>query len=222
MDGFPRRSCLDSMTPAELTIFNAVLEVEAVGAHPRLTDAVILLAAARDAVADFVDGVTPPARPPMRLSIAFERDPENNRERPVIVDDRGARMPCVRGVQVMYDYDSASEVVIRLVVNGRDVMVGTPVAAPPTSPADDCRAVTTMITSRSRARPSADWRLAVPVEDLADGLEGDRVDGGERWRPSPGQRRCGPGAPSPRHRGAGARGRQRCAAKPGRRPARSG
>lgn len=53
--GFPRRNCVDKMSPAEMAIRNATLEVEKAGSHPRLTDAVVLLGQARDAVADFVD-----------------------------------------------------------------------------------------------------------------------------------------------------------------------
>lgn len=53
-----RRRCdICQMTPAELFIRAAVAEVEMVGADPRLTDAVVLLQAARDSVADYVDGV---------------------------------------------------------------------------------------------------------------------------------------------------------------------
>lgn len=50
-----RRFRIDKFTSAEKAIFNAVHEVEAAGAHPLLTDAVILLAQAREKVADFVD-----------------------------------------------------------------------------------------------------------------------------------------------------------------------
>jgi hypothetical protein len=53
----PRRARLDLFTPAERAIYDAVQAVEAVGADVRLTDAVILLQAARDSVADYVDGV---------------------------------------------------------------------------------------------------------------------------------------------------------------------
>jgi hypothetical protein len=53
--GIPRRSCLDLNTPAELAIYEAMQAVEKAGAHPLLTDAVILLGQARDKVADFVD-----------------------------------------------------------------------------------------------------------------------------------------------------------------------
>ena len=57
-EDFPRRICVDRMTPAELAIMAAVQAVEALPADTRLTDAVILLGQARDRVADFVDGVT--------------------------------------------------------------------------------------------------------------------------------------------------------------------
>lgn len=55
IDGFPRRNRLDLCTPAELAIRAAVEAVEAAGAHPLLTDAVILLQQAREKVADFVE-----------------------------------------------------------------------------------------------------------------------------------------------------------------------
>jgi hypothetical protein len=56
----PRRNRLDLWVPAELAISDAMRAVEAAGAHPRLTDAVVLLGQAQNAVADFVDGVTRP------------------------------------------------------------------------------------------------------------------------------------------------------------------
>lgn len=71
----PRRDRLDLHTPAELAIRDAVDAVEAAGAHPHLTKAVVLLAEARNAVADFVDGVPvsePPAPSALDL-IAAER-----------------------------------------------------------------------------------------------------------------------------------------------------
>jgi uncharacterized protein YaaR (DUF327 family) len=43
------------MTPAEHAIRNAMEEVEAAGAHLLLTDALRLLAAAKDKVSDFVE-----------------------------------------------------------------------------------------------------------------------------------------------------------------------
>ena len=54
---FPRRIQLQKLTPAELAIVNAVYLVEEMGADVRLTNAVNLLAKARDQVADFVDGI---------------------------------------------------------------------------------------------------------------------------------------------------------------------
>ena len=53
----PRRSRLDHNTDAELAIRAAVDAVERIGADVRLTDAVVLLQEAREAVADYVDGV---------------------------------------------------------------------------------------------------------------------------------------------------------------------
>lgn len=56
-DEIPRRIRLDQNTPAELAIRAALHAVEAAGADVRLTDAVVLLGAALDSVADFVDGI---------------------------------------------------------------------------------------------------------------------------------------------------------------------
>lgn len=53
----PRRNQLLTMTPAEKAIMDAMYAVENAGADVRLTDAINLLQAARDAVGDFVDGV---------------------------------------------------------------------------------------------------------------------------------------------------------------------
>lgn len=51
-DGFPSRSDMALMSPAELAIFNVVGVVEAAGASPALTDAINLLHKARDRVAE--------------------------------------------------------------------------------------------------------------------------------------------------------------------------
>jgi hypothetical protein len=59
------------MTDAERAIVNAVQAVEALGADVRLTDAVVLLQAARDSVADFVDGVD------VRRSVRYEPPPSS-------------------------------------------------------------------------------------------------------------------------------------------------
>ena len=55
VNGFPRRARLDLMSPVERIIFDAVQEVEKVGAHPLLTDAVVLLDQARNKVADYLE-----------------------------------------------------------------------------------------------------------------------------------------------------------------------
>jgi hypothetical protein len=54
----PRRIDMQRWTPAEIAIQHAADMVEGMGAHPHLTDAVMLLAEARGAVAAFVDGDT--------------------------------------------------------------------------------------------------------------------------------------------------------------------
>ena len=58
--GVPRRHRIDRMHPAELAIREAMLAVEALPADERLTRAIVLLAQAQEAVADFVDGVDAP------------------------------------------------------------------------------------------------------------------------------------------------------------------
>ena len=55
MSKIPRRAYLDRMTPAEQAIFEASNLVEMMGAHPLLTEAVVLLGQAREKVADYVD-----------------------------------------------------------------------------------------------------------------------------------------------------------------------
>ena len=60
MNDFPRRNRLDLNTPAEKAIYDAIQEVEKVGADTRLTGAVIKLSEARNLVADFIDGIAKP------------------------------------------------------------------------------------------------------------------------------------------------------------------
>ncbi len=50
-----RRNDINQWTEAEIRIHEALIEVEAWGAHPWLTDAVVLLGQAQDKVADFID-----------------------------------------------------------------------------------------------------------------------------------------------------------------------
>ncbi len=54
-NGVPRRNRVDLYTKAELAIREAMLAVEEAGAHPLLTDAVVLLSEAKNKVADFVE-----------------------------------------------------------------------------------------------------------------------------------------------------------------------
>lgn len=52
-----RRADMTQQCAAELAIGAAIDAVEKMAADPRLTDAVVLLSAAKASVADFVDGV---------------------------------------------------------------------------------------------------------------------------------------------------------------------
>jgi hypothetical protein len=61
VDGIPRRCRIDLATPAETAIRAAIAAVEAAGCDVRLTEAINLLAAAQEKVADFIeDEVTKP------------------------------------------------------------------------------------------------------------------------------------------------------------------
>lgn len=51
----PRRCDVLQLTPAEQKIREAIIAVEEVGAHPLLTQAVMLLDRAKNLVGDFVD-----------------------------------------------------------------------------------------------------------------------------------------------------------------------
>lgn len=55
MNTIPRRAFLNKSTPEELLLRKAIAEVENLGAHPLLTDVVVLLGQARDKLADWVD-----------------------------------------------------------------------------------------------------------------------------------------------------------------------
>ena len=56
MNEIPRRAYVNKMIPAELAIRAAMLEVEELPASVLLTEAVNLLAQAKDKVADWYDG----------------------------------------------------------------------------------------------------------------------------------------------------------------------
>lgn len=55
MDDIPRRNKLWQNTPEELAIRDMVGRIERLGADPLLTDCVVLLAAAKDKLGDWVD-----------------------------------------------------------------------------------------------------------------------------------------------------------------------
>ena len=50
-----RRKQLDKMEPEELLLFALTQQIEKMGAHPLLTDAVILLGEAREKLGEYVD-----------------------------------------------------------------------------------------------------------------------------------------------------------------------
>jgi endogenous inhibitor of DNA gyrase (YacG/DUF329 family) len=55
IDGIPRNARVDHWTAAEVAISDAIDAVESGGAHPLMTDAVILLGDAQRKVAEYVD-----------------------------------------------------------------------------------------------------------------------------------------------------------------------
>lgn len=55
MNEFPRRNRLDLNTAAELAIYNAMQEVEKIGADEKLTQAIVKLQEAKNLVSDFID-----------------------------------------------------------------------------------------------------------------------------------------------------------------------
>lgn len=54
-EGFPRRACLWLLTKEERAIYDIVSEVEKLGAHPLLTDVVVLLGQAKDKLSDWIE-----------------------------------------------------------------------------------------------------------------------------------------------------------------------
>ncbi len=55
MNTIPRRAYLEKLTVEELAIYNLVQEIEKLGAHPLLTDVVVLLGQAKDKLSDWVE-----------------------------------------------------------------------------------------------------------------------------------------------------------------------
>lgn len=51
----PRRCRIDLLTPVEVELYEMVDKVELLGAHPLLTDVVVLLGQARNKLADWVE-----------------------------------------------------------------------------------------------------------------------------------------------------------------------
>ena len=54
-DKFPRKAALCFNAPSELAIHEAIQKVEELGADVRLTEAVILLAKAKELVSEYID-----------------------------------------------------------------------------------------------------------------------------------------------------------------------
>jgi len=57
IDHIPRRNDLRRMTNVEQQMLTLLAQIEMLGCDVRLTDAVSLLSAARDSVADYIDGI---------------------------------------------------------------------------------------------------------------------------------------------------------------------
>jgi hypothetical protein len=55
METIPRRINLELNTAAELAIFNAIQEVEKIGADPILTDIELMLIEAKNKLSDYID-----------------------------------------------------------------------------------------------------------------------------------------------------------------------
>ena len=51
----PRRARTENMTPEELAMLGLSWQIEELGAHPLLTDVVVLLGSAREKLGDWVD-----------------------------------------------------------------------------------------------------------------------------------------------------------------------
>lgn len=59
--GVGRRSRVDLLVKEERALLDALIAVEALGAHPLLTDCVVAIGAARDRLADWIDTEQPGA-----------------------------------------------------------------------------------------------------------------------------------------------------------------
>lgn len=57
IDGFPRRARIDHMVPAEKHCYDAIVEIEKLGADVRLTEAQQLISKAQGLVADVIEEV---------------------------------------------------------------------------------------------------------------------------------------------------------------------
>jgi len=55
VDGFPRRNRIECLIPTEKAIYDVVQTIEELGAHPALTDVVIMLQEVRSKLADWAE-----------------------------------------------------------------------------------------------------------------------------------------------------------------------
>jgi hypothetical protein len=118
MSDISRRVRLDLMTAEERAIFNLVGEIEKLGAHPLLTDVVVLLSEARNKLADWVDLTTNKVANMEGLiegrivHVVLPSGPQKGEQRPAIIvkvwpDEYGPGIPGVN-VQVFSDSDGPS------------------------------------------------------------------------------------------------------------------
>ena len=68
----PRRTFFEHLTPLEQQIKGAMLDVEQLGAHRLLTDAVVCLEHAGRALADWLDLGKPGSESPLRTQVSKE------------------------------------------------------------------------------------------------------------------------------------------------------
>lgn len=72
----------------------------------------------------------------MRLTLSTERHPKNGRPCFVLRDEHGGAVPNVRTIDVHYDYAEATEITVKIIVDGKAVRMDTtdkPRVPPPSS-----------------------------------------------------------------------------------------
>ena len=79
VNGFPRRARIDLYTKEELAFRELTLRVEELGAHPLLTDVVVLLGKAQNKLADWIE-LQDESRPTTAASDTANAPAENGAE----------------------------------------------------------------------------------------------------------------------------------------------